>query len=134
LDVQRGRVLPEVSHGNGGHPQNNEIEAVVDLADSVTSQSRHSLVLQGSPPSGKLLIPFDRRDVRVVEGARLESVCRGNSTEGSNPSLSAKLRFASLRLTERVVFRPPRDSRPFLMVRRSRTQRFQRRWNRSSNK
>jgi hypothetical protein len=24
----------------------------------------------------------------VVEGARLESVCRGNSTEGSNPSLS----------------------------------------------
>ena len=32
---------------------------------------------------------FNRRDVRVVEGARLESVCRGNSTEGSNPSLSA---------------------------------------------
>ncbi|MBZ4655001.1 MAG: hypothetical protein JG781_2358 [Peptococcaceae bacterium] len=29
------------------------------------------------------------RDDRVVEGARLESVCRGNSTEGSNPSLSA---------------------------------------------
>ena len=25
----------------------------------------------------------------LVEGARLESVCRGNSTEGSNPSLSA---------------------------------------------
>ena len=25
----------------------------------------------------------------MVEGARLESVCRGNSTEGSNPSLSA---------------------------------------------
>jgi hypothetical protein len=25
----------------------------------------------------------------VVEGARLERVCRGNSTEGSNPSLSA---------------------------------------------
>jgi hypothetical protein len=43
----------------------------------------------GLPPSGKLLIPFERRDVRVVEGARLESVCRGNSTEGSNPSLSA---------------------------------------------
>ncbi len=29
------------------------------------------------------------RDVRVVEGARLESVCRGNSTVGSNPTLSA---------------------------------------------
>ena len=32
-----------------------------------------------------------RRDVRVVEGARLESVCRGNSTVGSNPTLSASL-------------------------------------------
>ena len=31
----------------------------------------------------------------MVEGARLESVCRGNSTEGSNPSLSANLRSAS---------------------------------------
>src|SRR5579885_3211373 len=29
------------------------------------------------------------RDGRVVEGARLESVYRGNSIEGSNPSLSA---------------------------------------------
>jgi hypothetical protein len=27
----------------------------------------------------------------VVEGARLESVYRGNSIEGSNPSLSARL-------------------------------------------
>ena len=31
-----------------------------------------------------------RRGVRVAEGARLESVCAGNRTEGSNPSLSAK--------------------------------------------
>src|SRR5947209_17624145 len=31
----------------------------------------------------------NRRDGRVVEGARLESVYRGNSIEGSNPSLSA---------------------------------------------
>ena len=30
------------------------------------------------------------RDVRVVEGARLERVCRGNSTVGSNPTLSAR--------------------------------------------
>ena len=29
------------------------------------------------------------RGVRVAEGARLESVCAGNRTEGSNPSLSA---------------------------------------------
>ena len=34
---------------------------------------------------------YDWRDGRVVEGARLESVYRGNSIEGSNPSLSASL-------------------------------------------
>ena len=28
----------------------------------------------------------------MVEGARLESVCAGNRTEGSNPFLSAKLK------------------------------------------
>ena len=32
---------------------------------------------------------FNRRDVRAVEGARLESVCTWKGTEGSNPSLSA---------------------------------------------
>jgi hypothetical protein len=30
-----------------------------------------------------------RRDAREAEEARLESVCAGNCTEGSNPSLSA---------------------------------------------
>ena len=30
-----------------------------------------------------------RRGVRAVEGARLESECRGNPTVGSNPTLSA---------------------------------------------
>ena len=54
-----------------------------------TSQSTSQSVWLGSVDRGKLLIPLNRRDVRVVEGARLESVCRGNSTEGSNPSLSA---------------------------------------------
>ena len=44
---------------------------------------------RAEPLARKPLIPKTRRDVRVVEGARLESVCRGNSTEGSNPSLSA---------------------------------------------
>jgi hypothetical protein len=34
-----------------------------------------------------------RRDVGVVDRARLESVCRGNSTEGSNPSLSANAKY-----------------------------------------
>ena len=69
--MQRGRVLPVTD--NGGDPRNAEIEAIVDVPESVTSQSRHSLLLQGSPPSGKLLIPLKRRDVRVVEGARLEN-------------------------------------------------------------
>jgi integrase-like protein len=89
LDVQRGRVLPEAGNGNGGDAQNTEIKATICVPESVTSQSRHSLTLSGSPPHGKLLIPLNRRDVRVVEGARLESVCRGNSTVGSNPTLSA---------------------------------------------
>ena len=31
----------------------------------------------------------------MVEGARLESVCAGNRTEGSNPFLSAKYLFFS---------------------------------------
>jgi hypothetical protein len=33
-----------------------------------------------------------RRDGRVAEGARLESVFRGNSNVGSNPTLSAILK------------------------------------------
>jgi hypothetical protein len=35
---------------------------------------------------------YKRRDVRVAEGARLESVYTGNRIEGSNPSLSANHR------------------------------------------
>ena len=60
LDVQRGRVLPVTSNGNGADPEGGEaeIEAIIEVPDSVTSQSRHSLLLQGSPPSGKLLIPL----------------------------------------------------------------------------
>jgi hypothetical protein len=53
------------------------------------SQGTSQSVWAGSVARGKLLIPISRRDVRVVEGARLESVCRGNSTVGSNPTLSA---------------------------------------------
>ena len=39
-------------------------------------------------PGRPQVLDSKRRDVRVVEGARLESVCRGNSTVGSNPTLS----------------------------------------------
>jgi hypothetical protein len=92
LDDLRRRAA---TNGNGKPENNAEIETIVEVADDLTSQSRHSLLLSGSPPHGKLLIPFERRDVRVVEGARLESVCRGNPTVGSNPTLSAKLKHAS---------------------------------------
>jgi Phage integrase family len=116
----------EGANGNGKPASDPEIATIVEVADDLTSQSRHSLLLSGSPPSGKLLIPLARRDVRVVEGARLESVCRGNSTVGSNPTLSATLaslgwrrecasgsvglRFA--RPTDRI----PRFSHPQLVV------------------
>ena len=43
-----------------------------------------------------------RRVVRVVEGARLESVCTGNCIEGSNPLLSAKIEIAILCDTNRT--------------------------------
>ncbi len=85
LDEQRKKDAPE--------PEKTEnepaIETVVEVDEALTSQSRHSLTLSGNPPHGKLLIPLERRDVRVVEGARLESVCTGNRTKGSNPFLSA---------------------------------------------
>ena len=80
------------ANGNGKPANDVEIETIVAVSDELPSQSRHSLTLSGSPPHGKLLIPFERRDVRVVEGARLESVCTSNRTKGSNPFLSASLR------------------------------------------
>jgi integrase len=63
------------ANGDGPTTPNNgrEIPLLLALAEGLTSQSRHSLRLAGSPPSAKLLIPLERRDVRVVEGARLEN-------------------------------------------------------------
>ena len=78
--------------GNGnGKPRQMTRESQRSSRSPTTSRHSHVTIcfLQGSPPSGKLLIPLERRDGRVVEGARLESVCRGNSTVGSNPTLSA---------------------------------------------
>ncbi len=71
LDDARRRAA---TNGNGSEQPSNdtEIETIVEVADDLTSQSRHGLLLSGSPPSGKLLIPLEWRDVRVVEGARLE--------------------------------------------------------------
>jgi hypothetical protein len=79
LDAARRGAAPNGDEdGNNGKgvgeaPDEGGIDALVEVSDELTSQSRHSLRLSGSPPSGKLLIPLERRDVRVVEGARLES-------------------------------------------------------------
>jgi hypothetical protein len=72
LDALDAARRATTSNGNGAGQNGSEIEAVVEVSDELTSQSRHSLRLSGSPPSGKLLIPLERRDDRVVEGARLE--------------------------------------------------------------
>ena len=61
----------------------------------VTSQLLHNRHCDRMGYNAKLLSPFERRDVRVVEGARLESVCTGNRTKGSNPFLSA-IHFGSI--------------------------------------
>ena len=62
------------ANGDGPTTPDNGQEIPLLLAlEGLTSQSRHSLPLSGSQPSAKLLIPLERRDVRVVEGARLES-------------------------------------------------------------
>ena len=100
LDAARRNAAPDgngdgdSSKGKEEAPDEGGIDALVEVSDEFTSQSHHSLRLSGPLASSKLLIPLQRRDVRVVEGARLESVCRGNSTVGSNPTLSAKLRSA----------------------------------------
>ena len=49
-----------IQKGNGKPANDAEIETIVEVADDLTSQSRHSLLLQGSPPSGKLSIPLER--------------------------------------------------------------------------
>lgn len=79
LDAAR-RSTAHNGDGDGDGADQTEIQAVVEVGDDLTSQSRHSLLLRGSPPAGKLLIPLERRDGRVVEGARLEitlAVCDG---------------------------------------------------------
>jgi hypothetical protein len=72
LDAAR-RSPAHNGEGNGNGAKQTEIPSIVEVIGDATSQSRHSLLLRGSPPAGKLLIPLARRDVRVVEGARLES-------------------------------------------------------------
>ena len=48
-------------NGNGKAANAADIAANVEVAEDLISQSRHSLLLPGFPPSGKLLIPLARR-------------------------------------------------------------------------
>ena len=94
--------------------------ATVDKLDQIAVSDRgdsgiyHNSSLQAHPLACKLLILKTRRDVRVVEGARLESVCRGNSTVGSNPTLSAKFSPLFQLFTRRLDY--PRAMRPKLVL------------------
>jgi hypothetical protein len=76
LDAQRKRGAPEPEISDDEAEIETAIEA--DERDYVTVTPQFDLA--GSPPHSKLLIPLERRDVRVVEGARLEialAVCDG---------------------------------------------------------
>ena len=44
-DEQHGRVLPQDNSG-----EDCEIDAIIETCEDLTSQSRHSLTLSGSPP------------------------------------------------------------------------------------
>src|SRR5438094_4626390 len=59
-----------------------------DLLDSVPGCGRRVSSIKSEKT------PVRRRDGRVAEGARLESVYTGNRIGGSNPSLSASFSFA----------------------------------------
>jgi Phage integrase family len=87
------RRATDTANGNGEPANGAEIETIAEVADDLTSQSRHSLLLQGSPPHGKLLIPLERRDVRVVEGARLEIDSRRACWRTPNPTNAVPINY-----------------------------------------
>jgi hypothetical protein len=56
LDALDAARRAAAGNGNGDSAKEAVIEAVVEMPDEPTSQSRHSLRLSGPPPSGKLLL------------------------------------------------------------------------------
>jgi hypothetical protein len=64
--ARRGAAGNGDGNGNGNREASDEgdIDALVEVSDELTSQSRHSLRLSGSPPSGKLLIPLEPTPTR----------------------------------------------------------------------
>jgi hypothetical protein len=51
------------ANGNEKPANDAEIETIVEVADDLTSQSRHSLLLQGSPPSPPPAFPSQEKPV-----------------------------------------------------------------------
>ena len=113
LDVQRGQVVPVTAVGTGGDPEDGDaqIEAIVAMPDGVTSP----FDVERFPGVRKLLIPLNRRDVRVVEGARVENEAgqrrqatpkRLNAHAISDLTFQAITRCASLNFDVRRGFEP----------------------------
>ena len=80
---------PEIPQSIAG----SETDQARTVAGTTARTSWESCMINCGPDRSSVSRPGPnlRRDVRAVEGARLESVCRGNSTVGSNPTLSATL-------------------------------------------
>ena len=83
------RGPPQAAEYKGDPVRSDKVD---DVWDNLSQTARKLLILK-------------RRDVRVVEGARLESVCRGNSTVGSNPTLSANFQFRDPVTASRTALR-----------------------------
>ena len=63
-DSTSGDAADKAGDSTGTPESGVDVPLLVALSESLTSQSRHSLALAGSPPSAKLLIPLMRRDGR----------------------------------------------------------------------
>src|SRR6478609_8133706 len=68
-----------------------DIVQVAAFSAKIITARVWSTTLQNRVEVHACVCPSLRRDGRVAEGARLESVFRGNSNVGSNPTLSAIL-------------------------------------------
>ena len=69
-------------------------------------RENHAFPFPLSKSPARTFALYYRRDVRAVEGARLESACMPTRcTEGSNPSLSARLRSLTGASSRQAIFK-----------------------------
>src|SRR5206468_4200773 len=94
--------------GAAGHGRSDQVGSALSCGVTGLSVLRVRFSLATSPPIALLesrqpsCVP-KRRDGRVAEGARLESVYRGNSIQGSNPCLSASYFCSFPSLPSRIL-------------------------------